>query len=294
MSEQPALLFCVGATKAGTSWLYRYLHDHPQCHLRSIKELHYFDTLDFADQAHQIDTFLRLRRDLELRRAEAEGWHLQNLTRQIDDVDEMLAVLRDPEGGLDRYRAYLVAGAGGRRLVGDFTPGYALLSEARLRMMAALAPAVRFVYLMRDPLERLWSHVRMQAARQARAGEDLAQKARRILNRVTRRGLEPHIAERGDYRGAVTRLAAAVPAGCLLVEFTERVISETGLARLCGFLGIACRPADTAARWHEGMALPFPEALRAQTLAFLAPQYEFVEQTFGPLPGRWQANLVRA
>ena len=45
MSEA-TLMFGVGATKAGTSWLYRYLADHPECHLRSIKELHFFDALD--------------------------------------------------------------------------------------------------------------------------------------------------------------------------------------------------------------------------------------------------------
>ena len=26
----PTLLICVGATKAGTSWMYRYLHDHEE------------------------------------------------------------------------------------------------------------------------------------------------------------------------------------------------------------------------------------------------------------------------
>ena len=38
----PTLLICVGATKAGTSWMYRYLHDHEACYVRSVKECHYF------------------------------------------------------------------------------------------------------------------------------------------------------------------------------------------------------------------------------------------------------------
>ena len=42
MGDQPTLLFCVGATKAGTSWLFDYLKHHPECHLRSVKELQYF------------------------------------------------------------------------------------------------------------------------------------------------------------------------------------------------------------------------------------------------------------
>ena len=37
------MAICVGATKAGTSFLYEHLAAHPQCHFRTIKELHYFD-----------------------------------------------------------------------------------------------------------------------------------------------------------------------------------------------------------------------------------------------------------
>ncbi|HHS89575.1 MAG TPA: sulfotransferase family protein, partial [Rhodobacteraceae bacterium] len=47
MPDQPTIFFGVGAAKSGTSWLYRYLEGHPETHLRSVKELHYFDALDF-------------------------------------------------------------------------------------------------------------------------------------------------------------------------------------------------------------------------------------------------------
>ena len=40
------VFLCVGAAKAGTSWLHTQLQAHPECHFRSIKELHYFDALD--------------------------------------------------------------------------------------------------------------------------------------------------------------------------------------------------------------------------------------------------------
>ena len=49
MSDEPTLMFCIGATKAGTSWLHRYISNHPESHMRGIKELHYFDALEFDD-----------------------------------------------------------------------------------------------------------------------------------------------------------------------------------------------------------------------------------------------------
>ena len=40
------VFLCVGAAKAGTTWLHTQLKAHPDCHFRAIKELHYFDALE--------------------------------------------------------------------------------------------------------------------------------------------------------------------------------------------------------------------------------------------------------
>ena len=37
------LLLCIGAQKAGTTWLADYLRDHPEVHLPPVKEVHFFD-----------------------------------------------------------------------------------------------------------------------------------------------------------------------------------------------------------------------------------------------------------
>lgn len=66
MSRAVTLLFGIGAPKAGTSWLHRYLSGHPDCHFPAQKESHYFDRLA-RSKTHP---------DLSLHVAEAE--HLQN------------------------------------------------------------------------------------------------------------------------------------------------------------------------------------------------------------------------
>ena len=40
------VFLCVGAAKAGTSWLHQQLAGHPECHFRAIKELHYFSAIE--------------------------------------------------------------------------------------------------------------------------------------------------------------------------------------------------------------------------------------------------------
>jgi hypothetical protein len=303
LAQDPTLMFCVGATKAGTSWLYRYLHDHPECHLRSIKELHFFDTIDFDDYERQFDVFARLRADLAGRLASVEAkaasegkpytWQLKNLRRQIRDIDEMVAALEDPQLGELLYETYLFRGIGESKLIGDLTPAYALLSKERFAKMAEMAENVRFVFLMRDPIDRLWSHVRMQANRNLQPGEDVTTKSKNIVGRMATHGDEPHILERGDYADTITRLRAAVPAERLLLEFTEELFSEAGVRRLCEFLGISYVPAKVEERWHVGPRLEMNDKIRGMAADMLAPQYAFAEQNFGQLPERWQENMAR-
>lgn len=297
MSGDPAIMICVGATKAGTSSLYRYLHDHPDCHMRSVKEIHYFDTVENEDYAFQFDVFARLRADLvrrqDVARQNRNRWKVANLDRQIKDVDEIVRILELGEDGVSDYLFYLLDGIGDKKLAGDITPGYGLLSEDRLRDMAHMAPDVRFVFLMRDPVERLWSHVRMQAKRQRRPGEEVAVKAKRIMNRVVNRDLEKHIAPRGDYAGIIEKLKRAVPEDKLLVGFTEDLLTGEGLGTLCRFLGIAERPVEKDPHAHEGVKLELSDKQRHEAARFLAPQYAYVEKTFGKLPAGWQANMAR-
>ena len=63
------VLFCIGAAKAGTSWLHTQLSAHPECHFRAIKELHYFDALDTGRLDRQIANHEEQQRALTARLA---------------------------------------------------------------------------------------------------------------------------------------------------------------------------------------------------------------------------------
>lgn len=283
MSE-PVLLYGVGATKAGTSWFYRALHEHPDCALPEVKEAHYWDTFEDAPRQWNADL---LRRQIAERRA-------GDRPQRTDHLEALLAVLEGDRAGDRLYRDWLTRGAGGRRLVADITPAYALLPVEMLGRMAALAPRTLFVYLVRDPVARLWSHVRMQARRQLKAGEDLAARALQIMRRVLNRGEPEHILARGDYPAAHARLVAAVPAGNLRLEYCERLYTEAGQRDMAQFLGIGYHEADAGMRVHEGPKVALPEALAARAARMLADHYAWAARTLGPLPQAWQDNLALA
>lgn len=47
---------CIGAAKAGTTWLHRVLNNHPQVELPDFKEVHYFDQVQIG-QKHRLNTY---------------------------------------------------------------------------------------------------------------------------------------------------------------------------------------------------------------------------------------------
>ena len=133
----------------------------------------------------------------------------------------------------------------------------------------------------------------MQAQRFKQDGELYAKKANNILARVINTQSETHIMDRGDYPRTVTKLRRVVPAGRLLVEFSETLFTQAGLRRMSEFLGIAYRPGKTE-KVHVGEAVPIRPNLRPRMAAYLQDQYDWVAMNVGPLPRSWQDNLQRA
>ncbi len=291
VAEGPTILLCVGATKAGTTWLYNHLSAHPDCHLRAIKELHYFDTLESGAFDRRLKVQFAFARKLMRQVDRAEGASRDRALRKLADVNDWAAVLDRRCEDIPAYLSYLDDGRGERPVMADITPSYAMLPEARLRGMAEMAADVRFLYLLRDPVSRLWSQIRMMAARASKALDAVPDLAFAMLDDVLA-GRRKGALERGDYAGTLERLQAVAPADRRLVLFQEELLSLPGLTRLCDWLGIRTAPADFGARVLAGPDLAMPEAQKARARAILRPQYEYVARHYADrLPASWRRNM---
>lgn len=284
---EATLLFGLGATKAGASWLHRYLATHPECYLRSIAKLHFFDTIDEGRVEARRNAIERDLRKLD--RLQAEGRPAKMLSRAHRMVDLKMYGQVLKSGKEADYLAYLNDGRGDARLIADITPAYSLLSVGRLEGMAGMSADVRFVYLLRDPVARLWSHVRMIARRRSAAGEDIAERAGQVLERALN-GDEEHIIDRGDYRAALGRMTAAIDPKKLFVAFYEELFTNATIGKLCAFLGIAERPGRYEHKVHEGAPAVIGAEQRARAAEFLHPQYDYVEAFMGRVPAAWGEN----
>ncbi len=296
MSDQN-ILFCVGATKAGTSWLYRYLHDHPDCAVPAVKEAHYWDTFDADARDRQVAAFRVRLRELRDLRDEADGagrgWQVANVTRRIADMKGLMAAVEGDRSGDRAYVDWLTQRGEGAALFVDMTPNYATLSDDILQRMVAVSPATKVVFLIRDPLDRLWSHIRMQARRQRQTHEVYEKKANNILYRMLNRGQETHILERGDYPAIIRKLRRVVPEDRLLVQFTENMMGADGISQIAAFLGISPVTPDVTQPVHQGPEVVMLDKLRPRTSKLLNEHYDWVARHIGPLPARWQENRAR-
>jgi hypothetical protein len=156
---------CVGAQKAGTQWLYDQLAWHPGFWMPPVKELHYLDRGSFARHRRTAVGLRSLARlGLPLLNAVRRRRSDRPLTsRDLDFLDRYIALLAEDRVDLDGY-ARLFAGRG-EAIAGDVTPGYSRLEEKPIARFAARFPETSVIYLARDPVERLWSHLLMTARR---------------------------------------------------------------------------------------------------------------------------------
>ncbi|MDU8945870.1 sulfotransferase [Ovoidimarina sediminis] len=271
----PVILFGMGAAKAGSSWLYQWLQRHPECHFRAVKELHYFDTFDLGSPSAKVKA---LTQQADRARANSAQLHVQSAISELRDL------FRQPENVLS-YIDYLEKGAGDARVVGDITPAYALLSRNRLRHMAMIEGSM-FLYLLRDPVDRLWSHIRMIAGRQSPRGIVTAEAAEALLSSALA-GHEPAIVARGDYHMTLTNLLEAVPEQQRLVLFYEELIEGPAAHRICDFLGIERQTPPQERTIMLGADLKRTDEQHARMRDFLQPQYDAVEEIMGRLPATW-------
>ena len=162
-----------------------------------------------------------------------------------------------------------------------------------LAEMARMTAETRFVYLMRDPVDRLWSHVRMDVRNQLKDGEDYLEKSREHLaDLLAGRAAAKVTAYRfSDYKAVIEKLRAAVPAEKTLVMFQEDLMTPAGVKRLCAFLGIRHVAGDFGKEVNAGRPADLPEEDRAAMRRALRPQYEFVAQNFPDLPASWQRTM---
>lgn len=271
-------LLGVGAQKAGTTWLYRYLQESPEFAAGYRKEYHVFDTLDLGSETWSRNRIIGL--------AEAALHDLREGRPADAAVLHRMSMYGNPAFYYD-YFAGLLHRDPRRHLTADVTPAYALLPVERLREIrrefAERGVRAVAVFLMRDPVDRIWSQARMQHQRTAAPGDPTAEE------RVLERYAEPQFTSRSLYHRTIDALDEAFGEDAHY-EFYERLFTPESVAALCEAVGISMYPPALEKRRNETRAqAELPESTQRAVAGHLVEVYQRVAERFPDvdLPAIW-------
>jgi hypothetical protein len=192
--------------------------------------------------------------------------------------------------GLRFYSRYFQEA--GERVTGDITPSYSLLPLETIRVIRDVCPALRILFLLRDPVERAWSHALME----------LLKVRRRSYETVTPEEFAEHFhcadsLERGQYTRILDRWSGVFPPEAVFVGFYDEIArgGETLMRGICRHLDIhedldwSVFPLRETV--HRGAGFPLPEALRGVLRELYAPELERLRARFGERVAAWGESI---
>ena len=286
MSDQRRIddfFVCVGAQKAGTTWLARMLARHPDLFMTPVKEIHYFDHIAGITR-HLDDRRRRARRRKHYQRLLTQ-WHRWPELR--GQGEWYRGYLSDPID--DDWYASLFCDRGEKRFAGEATPEYALIGAEGFAHMKRLAPDMRVLYILRNPVERAWSQLQHVCRREGLRTDGGNVDA--LISRANAPGFGAH----GDYLAALDGLEQVFDPDQLQIEFFEKIHEdrEQALGRICSFVGLAYNPAwfgEMGQRYNRSKPAAMPPAIRAHFANAYADVIRGVEARLGSVPDSWLAD----
>lgn len=257
-----AFILGLGAQKAGTTWLHQYLSSRGDVLMSPIKEMHFFCPPP-PDVPHS--RLQRLLDEIGLPRGRARA----------QAMAERLRIKSD-----EAYFEYFLRRLGpAHRAFGEITPSYGEMPMEVLERIRAAYPKVRPVLLLRDPVDRLFSAMRMHAA--APGAIDTGDVEAAWDNPVHR--------ARSDYELAIRNATAVFGGGGVLIEFFERLFTSTAVARLCAFLDLPFKNGDYGRPVHTTRPSDATAAAVERARQLLGPTYDFCRRWFSAdLPAQWR------
>lgn len=281
----------IGAQKAATTWLDRCLRAHPGLWLPPIKELHYF-THRRVDLRPGLSGRLlgtdwvnrRLRRYLRRR--------LLSDARYLDPVGLRWDLRFFLGSRSDAWYASLFRD-GSRRVTGEITPEYSSLSAPEVGSVREAFPHLKLLYIMRDPIDRAWSQIKMMARRRGWSLATMPDETTLALAR------DSNVLVRSGYRSTLENWGLHFPPDRFFVTFLEDVRSNPRglLLDLFDFLGVerdaSFLPPDLFHPVHRGSDHPIPRALELELAKVHLDDLRILERRFGLPVSAWRDRAER-
>lgn len=268
--EQGPDFLCIGAQKAGTTWLHENLSQHDGIWLPPVKELHILDHTppSLSKRLFGKASHLRLARQ-NLRDVISGGAREQSIGLAFS----LAFGARDT----DWYDRLFARGTG--KVKGEICPGYARIPVDGVKKIHNRYPHAKVIYLLRDPIARAWSSMAMHYRKDGRSSvrEHDEQEIISKLNTAKSRG-------HWTYEQNIQSWTAHFPLSQIYFGFFDRIAENPDdyLRDILNFLGAlgGFAPRDPSSRVNSGKGETMSQNMRYKLSQLLLPECEAMHRRF--------------
>ena len=278
MNCDKTFILGIGCQKGGTSWLYSQLKLYENINLGFCKEYHHFDTFYLEGVSPYKRRWMK-----SLKKG------LKRDSQAIPDQDILRHLLfAQDENAYYQYFDSLWSSDEKISIVGDITPSYNALRAEHFRhikkKLEAQGFTVKVIFFMRDPVERIWSGIRMKKRLKLRRGVSRnASDNDAIMNAY--KSFKVHARTRYDL--TILNLEQAFDPGDIFYCLFEDLFTLDSTNKLQSFLGLDANNFNIDTRVN---ASPKKQEIDTETKREVANYYrevyDFVAKRF-PIDGRW-------
>ena len=279
---------CIGAQKAGTTWLHAVLKLHPEVWLPQRKEIHYFDVRyppypSYPDKEAPADTKvgISLNHKLTSRLSRFKKYTPRRLVwemyyRYFPRSDKW-------------YKSLFISA--GERLAGDFTPGYSLLDNDAVANVHKLLPNAKIIFIMREPIERAWSHAKMILGQHGFTPTDNISEGKFIEFLRGEASLR-----RGQYGQIIKRWKTFYPAESILCLYFDEISQNPELLihEVINFLGLGPMSEEMYAmihkEVHKGQDMKIPDTIYLELFNLYEQEMKELAAKNGGIAQKWYLN----
>jgi len=230
-SRDKIFVLGIGAQKAGTSWLHKQLCTSPYFEPGFTKEYHIFDSL-YSPVCKNIRARLLDSTERAIKMIDGTKAHPSKPSQHA----KRLSFIESTDNYFE-YFDYLWLSKANINSTGDITPSYSTLDAKSFEIIReglsrkGFQPKV--VFLMRDPIERIWSMLRMEWRNSCQHVE-----FEEAMQRLLTCHRQPGVKLRTQYDRTITELEKVFPADEIYYGFYENLFKEKHFKTLTEFLGI--------------------------------------------------------
>ena len=295
----------VGAQKGGTTWLHRQLDSNHNIDMGFQKEYHVFDSLegfgrDFGENKFLKDPNNRFRRN----RIKA----VQNLINKdkIGKNRSLKRAKRNQHAALQlsfidnienyfNYFDYLYLKNENIEAVGDITPNYAILSPKTFRLIKKSLEErgfeIKVFYLMRDPVERVWSSARMRKRKMRKKDKNASyDEFQKLIDPFG----NPKDSLQSRYERTIINLEKVFDPSNIFFGFYEDLFTRKTFKDIQSFLDLDIEPFDpsfivnASPKGHS-----IPEDINCKMVQHFHETYNFILNRYGEkMRNLWQGYSV--